>query len=97
MHGSKEISSNLKVEKCRWFPEKVKFVKVDVSKQGNAPEYSKFKTIREWKTPTSPREVMSFISFGNFYFRWMPYYELKIKTLRELSSIQPLDKKITDK
>ena len=39
---------------------------------------------------------MSFISFGNFYFHWIPFYELKIKPLREITSKYPLDEKLTE-
>ena len=86
-----------KLKKCRWFPKKVEFVGVDVSQKGNMPASSKEKIIKEWKPPTTPREIMSFISFGNFYFRWIPFYEIKIRPLRELITKYPLDAKLTEK
>jgi hypothetical protein len=80
-----------KLAKSRWFPEKVEFVGVDVSKKGNSPASSKDERLRTWKLPQNPRDIMSFIGFAIFYVRWIPYFEIKIQPLRHLISSLPLD------
>jgi hypothetical protein len=81
----------LKLKKCRWFPQKLEYVGVDLSLQGNQPASSKFGLLKTWKTPATPRAIMSFIGFAIFYVKWIPYFELKVKPLRELISQHPLD------
>ena len=64
---------------------------VDVSKEGNSPESSKFDMLKRWKEHTTARTVMGFIGFILFYMRWIPYLELKINPLRDLINDQELD------
>ena len=73
-----------KLKKCRWFPQELEFVGVDVSKYGNSPAKSKFELLKRWKQPTTARAVMGFIGFTMFYMRWIAYFELKITPLRDL-------------
>jgi hypothetical protein len=80
-----------KLTKSRWFPDKVEFVGVDVSKQGNMPASSKNERLRTWKLPANPRDIMSFIGFAIFYVRWIPYFEIKIQPLRSIILSLPLD------
>jgi hypothetical protein len=74
----------MKLKKCQWFPKEVEFVGVDISVKGNSPARSKFQYLQVWKTPKSPREIMSFIGFGMFYCRWIPYFELLVSPLRQV-------------
>jgi hypothetical protein len=80
-----------KLTKCRWFPETVEFVGVDVSKKGNAPASSKNKRLLTWKNPDNPRDIMAFIGFAIFYVRWIPYFEVPFQPLRVLISTVALD------
>eukprot|EP00978_Attheya_sp_CCMP212_P028534 scaffold98746_cov61-Attheya_sp.AAC.5 len=80
-----------KLKKCRWFPKKFEYVGVDLSIEGNQPASSKFELIKTWKTPTTPRKIMSFIRFAIFYVRRIPYFELRAKPMRELISAHPID------
>jgi hypothetical protein len=82
-----------KLQKCRWFPETVKFVGVDVSRKDNSPASSKNEQLCTWKTPDNPRDIMAFIGFSIFYVCWIPFFELKIQPLRHLISTVPLDLK----
>ena len=51
-----------KLEKC--LPKAVEYVGVDISTDGNSPATSKFKMMKEWPLPSSPRDIMSFIGFS---------------------------------
>ena len=53
-------------------------------KQGNTPAQSKFDMINEWKFPTPGQSSFSFLGLINFYHRYVPYFEIKLKPLRKL-------------
>jgi len=55
---------------------------VVVGRGGVQIENNKFKTIKEWKTPTKIKEVESFLEFINFYQCF----------IKNFSSIKPLNK-----
>lgn len=84
-----------KLKKCRWLPKEVEFVGVDISKKGNSPARSKFERLEQWKTPTCPRDIMSFIGFAIFYLRWISHFELRVKPLRALIKEFPIDHQFT--
>jgi hypothetical protein len=80
-----------KLAKSQWFPEMVKFVGIDVSKQGNAPTSSKKECLHTWKHPINPRDVMAFIGFAIFFVHWIPFFKIKVQPLSFLISTTPHD------
>jgi hypothetical protein len=81
-----------KLKKAQWLPSKVEFVGVDIHKSGgNSPAESKDVILKNWVVPTSPRHVMAFIGFAIFYLRWCPWFEMKIKPMRETISDHTID------
>ena len=93
---SRKYHLTLKLKKCQWFPNEVEFVGVDVSTKGNSPAKSKFEYLKTWKTPKTPRDIMSFIGFGMFYSRWIPFFEIKISPLRAIIKTYPIDHELND-
>ena len=85
----------LKLKKCQWFPSKVEFVGVDVSTQGNQPAESKYKMLNAWPIPKTPRNIMSFLGFGIFYSRWIPYFEIIASPLRHIIKTYPIDHELS--
>lgn len=84
----------LKLKKCQWFPKDIEFVRVDVSVNGNLPTMSKFKYLQTWSDPNSPRVIISFLGFTTiFYSRWIPFFEIKASSLRNLTRQFPNDYK----
>jgi hypothetical protein len=81
-----------KLKKAQWMPPSIEFVGVDVySDGGNTPAQSKDSILSNWKIPSTPRHVLGFIGFAIFYLRWCPWFELKIKPLRNIISEYTLD------
>ena len=72
------------MDKCEFLKERVEYVGIDIMKQGNTPAQSKFDMINDWKLPTSGQSLFSFIGLINFYHRYAPYFEIKLKPLRKL-------------
>ena len=62
---AQNLSLNLK--KCNFFPKRVEFVGFDVCLDGNRPAQSKFDLLNSWPTPTTVRDVASFVCFAVFY------------------------------
>jgi hypothetical protein len=85
-----------KLKKARWLLSKVEFVGVDIhSGGGNLRAESKDILLTNWKIPSTPRDVMAFIGFAIFYLRWIPWFEMKIKPLRDFISEHTIDQQFT--
>ena len=72
------VTINLK--KCRFFPEKMEFVGVDVMSDGNSPTESKFKAKLKMveSPPSTAMDLLALIGFFGFYQEWIPHYEVRI-------------------
>ena len=71
--------------KTHFFLDRIEFVGIDVGTKGNFPACSKHVLLKSWPKPIIIRDVASSIVFGLFYSKWIPFYEVKIAPLRELS------------
>ena len=89
MEAQLEVSAlrrlSLSLPKFSFFVERVEFVGVDISTSGNMPARSKHDLLRKWPKPKDIRDVASFIAFGMFYMRWIPWFEMRVKPLRDLT------------
>lgn len=81
----KEAELLLKPEKCQFFQKKVKFLGFILSAQGIQMDASKVQAVQEWPTPTSVKEVQSFLGFANFYRRFIKGYSRIATPLTELT------------
>ena len=77
---------SLKLSKCNFFTNKTEFLGYDVSSGGIHPAQSKFALILNYPLPTTKKEMLSFIGFGSFYSRYIPWFEVLVKPLRRLAS-----------
>jgi hypothetical protein len=62
----KEYDLELKPEKCEFHKEEVEFLGHMVGINGVRIGESKIKTIREWETPKTVKDIQSFLGFVNF-------------------------------
>ena len=56
----------------------------DVCKNGNRPAQLKNQLLKTWPIPKTAQDVASFIGFTNFYSKFIPCFEHRIHSLREL-------------
>lgn len=63
-----------KPSKCSFYKESVEFLGFILSVDGISMDTRRVDTIREWKEPTSFKDVQSFLGFCNFYRRFIYRY-----------------------
>ena len=61
-------------EKCEWHTQKVEFLGFVITPGHVEMDERKLAAIREWPTPTSVKEVQSFLGFANFYWKFIWNY-----------------------
>ena len=80
----KKYRVSFRLDKCEFLKERVEYVGHDILRNGNCPAKSKFDLLNDWDLPTSGQSLFSFIGLVNFYHRYAPYMEIKLKPLRLL-------------
>jgi len=64
----------LKTEKCKFYKEKVSFLGMVVEHNKVSMDPAKLKGISDWPTPTSVKEIWSFLGLCNYYRRFIEDY-----------------------
>ena len=75
---------SFKLKKCDFLQERTEYVGYDILSAGNCPASSKFDMITDWKLPIDGPSLHSFIGLINFYHKFCPYLEIRMKPLRKL-------------
>ena len=81
--------------KSLFFPDRVEFVGIYIGIEFNMPVVSKFELLCTWPKAVDVQAVASFIFFGMWYQKWIPYFEVKVQPLRENTNTNEWDDKIT--
>lgn len=74
----------LRPDKCRLFQKQVKLLGHKVSSQGVAPDPEKVIAVQNWDTPTTVRQVRSFLGFVGYYRQFIKDFSKIAKPLNEL-------------
>jgi hypothetical protein len=75
---------SLSLKKSHIFPKCFEFVGVDVCADGNRPAQSEHHLLHHWVMPIIIRNVAKFVSFLQFYSRFIPHFEVRILSLCKL-------------
>ena len=81
--------------KCRFFVERLDFVGTDIRIMYNIPSKSKFELLKTWPKAVDVRAGASFVAFGMWHSKWIPYFEVKVQPLRTITNTNKWDTKIT--
>ena len=74
----------LKPEKCIFWAEQVDYLGFILSENRISMDPIKLKGIEEWTTPTTVKQVRSFLGFGNYYRKFIKDYGNMTQPLNEL-------------
>ena len=74
---------SFRLDKCEFLKDRVEYVGHDLMADGNCPAASKFDMISNWPLPRTSQALHSFIGLVNFYHNYSPYFELRLKPLRQ--------------
>ena len=75
---------SFRLNKCDFLQPQVEYVGRDVTNAGNCPVLSKFNMIDDWPLPNRGESIFSLIGLINFYHRYAPYMEIRLKPLRRM-------------
>ena len=64
----------VKLEKCRFHTSRVEFLGYIISSKGISMDQAKIDSVLSWPVPTSIKDAMFFLSFTNFYRRFISEY-----------------------
>ena len=67
------------------FPTCVRFVGIDIDIESNMPAANKSEILCTWPEAVDIPAVTSFIVFGIWYPKWIPYFEIKVQPLRKIT------------
>ena len=74
----------LKPKKCEFAKEKIKYLGMIISHNSVAMDPVKLKGIKDWPTPTTIKQVRSFLGFGNYYRRFIQKFAHLAQPLNNL-------------
>jgi len=74
-----------KAEKCEFHKDSVEFLGYRVSPNEVSMDHSKVKAVLEWPTPTTLKQLQSFLGFANFYRRFIRNYSGVVRPLTSLT------------
>jgi hypothetical protein len=74
----------LSLMKSHFFPKRLEFVGIDVSPDGNRPAMSKHELLKHWPVLQLVRDVASFVGFLQFYSKFIPNFEIRVKPLQRI-------------
>jgi hypothetical protein len=63
-----------KLEKCKFFQDTVEFLGYIITRDGIKMDDKKIKSVLDWPTPKTVRDVQAFLGFANFYRRFIRLY-----------------------
>jgi len=64
----------INLDKCTFEAKEVDYLGMIVSKNQIKMDPAKLEEIRDWLTPTTVKQVQSFLGFGNFYKKFIRHY-----------------------
>ncbi len=69
-----EANIKIKVEKCRFFANEVKFLGYQVNKDGMTMDRQRIEAIKAMPMPTSKRQLQAFLGVANYFRVFVPHF-----------------------
>lgn len=81
----KEYRLLLHPDKCEFHVTETEYLGFIISRDGVAMNQEKVRTVQEWPTPKTVRDVQSFLGFANFYRKFIKDYSKTASPLSEIT------------
>jgi hypothetical protein len=75
----------LKPQKCDFYTTSTSFIGINISPEGMSIEKERIRAVSEWPTPTTVKQLQSFLGFANFLRRWVKDFSSLAKPLTTLT------------
>ncbi len=75
----------LKLEKCKFAATEVDFLGMVITRNTIKMDPIKLARIRDWPTPTTVKQVRSFLGFGNYYRKFISRFAHLTRPLHDLT------------
>jgi RNase H-like domain found in reverse transcriptase/Reverse transcriptase (RNA-dependent DNA polymerase)/Chromo (CHRromatin Organisation MOdifier) domain/Integrase zinc binding domain/Integrase core domain/Aspartyl protease len=85
LQAFRKADLRLEPAKSQFHQQEVKFVGYIIGQNGIATDKEKTQRIREWATPTTVKEVQSFLGFANYYRKFIESYSKISAPMTELT------------
>ena len=61
----------LDIDKCEFFVKEIKYLNLIITPEGIKMDQKKFSAVFDWSIPENLKNIQSFLSFANFYKRFI--------------------------
>ena len=81
----RENSLKINIEKCDWFKDKIKLLGHIISHDALEMDPSKIEAIQNWKTPTTAKQILSFLGLAGYYRNFIHFFGPIAKPMYDLT------------
>ena len=74
-----------RIKKCDFYQSEVEYLGFDEGAYGVKPSLSKVKAVAEWPTPTSVKDIRSFLGLASFYRKFISHFSEIAAPLTDLT------------